>query len=52
MQERLVIFIDSVHPILEQRLTQAGFICERHFKTTFEELYMNNYFNLLILYNI
>ncbi|MFM6965435.1 MAG: NAD(P)-dependent oxidoreductase [Sphingomonadales bacterium] len=38
MQERLVIFIDSVHPILEQRLTQAGFICERHFKTTFEEL--------------
>jgi D-3-phosphoglycerate dehydrogenase len=38
MQERLVIFIDSVHPILEQRLTQAGLICERHFKTTFEEL--------------
>lgn len=38
MQERLVIFIDSVHPILEQRLTQAGFICQRHFKTTFEEL--------------
>lgn len=38
MQERLVIFIDSVHPILEQRLTQAGFVCQRHFKTTFEEL--------------
>lgn len=38
MQERLVIFIDSVHPILEQRLTQAGFVCQRHFKTSFEEL--------------
>lgn len=38
MQERLVIFIDSVHPILEQRLTQAGFVCQRHFKTAFEEL--------------
>jgi D-3-phosphoglycerate dehydrogenase len=38
MQERLVIFIDSVHPILEQRLTHAGFVCQRHFKTSFEEL--------------
>lgn len=38
MQERLVIFLDSVHPILEERLTQAGFICQRHFKTSFEEL--------------
>ncbi|MFM8964556.1 MAG: NAD(P)-dependent oxidoreductase [Sphingomonadales bacterium] len=38
MQERLVIFVDSVHPILEERLTQAGFVCQRHFKTSIEEL--------------
>lgn len=38
MQERLVIFVDSVHPILEERLTQAGFVCQRHFKTSMEEL--------------
>lgn len=38
MQDRLVIFIDSVHPILEERLTSAGFICQRHFKTPFDEL--------------
>lgn len=38
MQDRLVIFIDSVHPILEERLTSAGFICQRHFKTPFNEL--------------
>ena len=38
MQERLVIFVDSVHPILEERLTQAGFVCQRHFKTNMEEL--------------
>jgi D-3-phosphoglycerate dehydrogenase len=38
MSKRLVLFIDSVHPILEQKLTQAGFLCQRHFKSTFEDL--------------
>ena len=38
MKQRLVIFIDSVHPILEERLTQAGFQCELHYQTSFEEL--------------
>jgi D-3-phosphoglycerate dehydrogenase len=38
MSKRLVLFIDSVHPILEEKLTQAGFLCQRHFKSSFEEL--------------
>ena len=38
MSQRLVLFIDSVHPILEEKLSQAGFLCQRHFKTTFDEL--------------
>ena len=38
MSKRIVLFIDSVHPILEEKLTQAGFLCQRHFKSTFEEL--------------
>jgi D-3-phosphoglycerate dehydrogenase len=38
MSQRLVLFIDSVHPILEEKLSQAGFLCQRHFKTTFEDL--------------
>jgi D-3-phosphoglycerate dehydrogenase len=38
MKQRLVIFIDSVHPILEERLTQAGFECALHYQTSFEEL--------------
>jgi D-3-phosphoglycerate dehydrogenase len=38
MKQRLVLFIDSVHPILEERLTQAGFLCQRHFHTAFEDL--------------
>jgi len=33
-----VIFIDSVHPILEDQLTAAGFQIDRHFKTPLNEL--------------
>ena len=33
-----VIFIDSVHPILEDQLTQAGFQIDRHFNTPLSEL--------------
>lgn len=38
MKQRLVLFIDSVHPILEERLTSAGFLCQLHYHTSFEEL--------------
>ena len=38
MKQRLVIFIDSVHPILAERLTQAGFECALHYQTSFEDL--------------
>ena len=38
MSQRLVLFIDSVHPILEDKLSQAGFLCQRHFKTAFDDL--------------
>jgi D-3-phosphoglycerate dehydrogenase len=38
MSKRIVLFIDSVHPILEEKLTQAGFLCQRHFKSSFEDL--------------
>ena len=33
-----VIFIDSVHPILEEQLKRAGFLVDLHFKTTLEDL--------------
>jgi D-3-phosphoglycerate dehydrogenase / 2-oxoglutarate reductase len=38
MSKCLIVFIDSVHPVLEEKLTQAGFLCQRHFKSGFEEL--------------
>ena len=38
MSKRIILFIDSVHPILEEKLTQAGFLCQRHFKSNFEDL--------------
>lgn len=38
MSQRLILFIDSVHPILEAKLTQAGFLCQRHYKSTYEDL--------------
>jgi D-3-phosphoglycerate dehydrogenase len=38
MKNRLVIFIDSVHPVLEERLTNAGFFCQRHFESSLDDL--------------
>ncbi|MFM7005820.1 MAG: NAD(P)-dependent oxidoreductase [Flavobacteriales bacterium] len=38
MSERVVVFIDSVHPVLEEKLTKAGFSCRLHYKTSFEDL--------------
>ena len=34
----LVAFIDTVHPILKERLTAAGMTCEDHFKVSREEI--------------
>jgi D-3-phosphoglycerate dehydrogenase / 2-oxoglutarate reductase len=33
-----VLFIDSVHSILEERLTKAGYICEHDYTSSYEEL--------------
>ena len=33
-----VIFIDSVHPVLEERLTAHGFVCELHYNTPLDEV--------------
>jgi D-3-phosphoglycerate dehydrogenase len=38
MADKQVIFIDSVHPVLEQKLEQAGMFCLQHTKTNFETL--------------
>jgi D-3-phosphoglycerate dehydrogenase len=38
MAIKQVIFIDSVHPVLEQKLEQAGMLCIEHTKTNFETL--------------
>ena len=38
MSEKQVVFIDSVHPVLEQKLTQAGMCCLDQTKTNFENL--------------
>jgi D-3-phosphoglycerate dehydrogenase len=38
MSEKQVVFIDSVHPVLEQKLTQAGMRCLDQTKTNFENL--------------
>jgi D-3-phosphoglycerate dehydrogenase len=38
MSKRIILLIDSVHPILEEKLTQAGFLCQHHFKSNFEDL--------------
>ena len=45
-----VLFVDTVHPILEERLTALGFVCEHDYqsdKTTIEQK-INNYFGLVI----
>jgi D-3-phosphoglycerate dehydrogenase len=38
MSDKQVVFIDSVHPVLEQKLKQAGMSCLDHTKTNFENL--------------
>lgn len=38
MSDKRVVFIDSVHPVLEQRLNQAGMNCLDHTKTSFDNL--------------
>ncbi len=38
MSDKQVVFIDSVHPVLEQKLRQAGMNCLDHTKTSFENL--------------
>jgi D-3-phosphoglycerate dehydrogenase len=38
MADKQVIFIDSVHPVLEQKLEQAGMVCLQHTKTNLETL--------------
>lgn len=38
MQKGKVIFIDSIHPILADRLSAAGFKCSFQTKTSFEDL--------------
>ena len=38
MADKQVIFIDSVHPVLEQKLEQTGMVCLHHTKTNFETL--------------
>ena len=38
MQKGKVIFIDSIHPILADRLSAAGFECSFQTKTSFEDL--------------
>ncbi|MFM8597298.1 MAG: NAD(P)-dependent oxidoreductase [Flavobacteriales bacterium] len=50
MSSKQVVFIDSVHPILEQKLTQAGMKCLDHTKTNFENLLpdLNNAYGIVI----
>ncbi|MEN9698972.1 MAG: hypothetical protein RLZZ301_170 [Bacteroidota bacterium] len=38
METKYILFIDSVHSILEERLTQAGYVCLQRTKTKWEEL--------------
>jgi D-3-phosphoglycerate dehydrogenase len=38
MADKQVIFIDSVHTVLEQKLEQAGMVCLHHTKTNMETL--------------
>lgn len=50
MTKRIVVFIDSVHPVLEEKLTKAGFECRMQFKSSFEELQdeLKNAYGLVI----
>ncbi|MDF1674011.1 MAG: hydroxyacid dehydrogenase, partial [Vicingaceae bacterium] len=45
-----VLFVDVVHPILEDRLTALGFVCETDYKSDKEtiEKKISKYFGLVI----
>ncbi len=45
-----ILFLDSVHPILEERLTNLGYTCEHDYKSAKEEIEakISNYFGLVI----
>lgn len=43
-----VIFLDSVHPILEQRLTDAGYDCIHDYNTPSETIDLNGFLGIVI----
>jgi D-3-phosphoglycerate dehydrogenase len=43
-----VIFLDSVHPILEQRLTDAGYDCIHDYNTPSETIDLNGFIGIVI----
>lgn len=45
-----VLFLDEVHPILEKRLTAAGWQCDREYKASYDEILnrIGNYEGLVI----
>lgn len=45
-----VLFLDAVHPILEERLTSLGYICEHDYKSVKEEVEkkISNYLGVII----
>jgi len=50
INSKKILFIDSVHPLLEQRLTALGYICEHNLTATKVaiELIINSYFGVVI----
>ncbi|PKP48392.1 MAG: hydroxyacid dehydrogenase [Bacteroidetes bacterium HGW-Bacteroidetes-12] len=48
--KRKILFLDTVHPILEERLIQMGFVCEHDYTSSKEEIEktINNYFGIVI----
>ncbi len=47
---RKVLFIESVHDILQQKLEAAGYVCEQHYKATCDEILkmLPEYFGVVI----
>ena len=45
-----ILFVDTVHPILEKRLLELGYVCEHDLKSTKEEIEskIDQYFGLVI----
>lgn len=45
-----ILFLDTVHPILEERLVQMGFVCEHDYTSSKEEIEqkINSYFGVVI----